>query len=159
MRAAVVGGVCLVAGVAIGAAGTALAGGEEDSALPAETVDGPPAEEQGVDRGGHVLVFLSPGVTEAERAAIEAAIAARQEVEDYEYWNAEASRAEAIQIFRDNPEMLEKVESGSTVLPTSFRLLLRDPSLPDALVVKEQIDDLPGVRDVRILDNVPHLGD
>jgi FtsX extracellular domain len=159
MRVAVVGGVCLVAGVAIGAAGTALAGGEEDSAPPAETVDGRPAEEQDVDRGGHVLVFLSHGVTEAERAAIEAAIAARQEVEDYEYWNDEASRAEAIHIFRDNPEMLEKVESGSTVVPTSFRLLLRDPSMPDALVVEAQINDLPGVQDVTILDNVPQLGE
>ena len=52
-----------------------------------------------------MLVFLSQGVTEAERAAIEAAIAARPRVEDDEFWDAEASRAEAIRIFRENAEM------------------------------------------------------
>jgi hypothetical protein len=111
-----------------------------------------------VDRGGHVLVFLVEGVSDAERRGIEVVLDAQEDVEDDEYWNAEESRAEARRLFRDDAEMLAKIEAGVHV-PESYRLLLRDPSRPNAMVVSSHLDGLPGVLEVTITEAVPDLGE
>jgi FtsX extracellular domain len=156
MRASAVGLACLVAGLGIGAAAMAVMSGDDDGVAEMMAAQESAADEP-ADRGGHVLVFLAEGVTDEQRQAIEAALA-RPEVEDYEYWDAEASLAEARRIFADDPEMLEKVDGGVQV-PQSYRLLLSDPDLPTATVVQGDLQGLPGVLRVVITSAVQELGE
>jgi FtsX extracellular domain len=158
MKVVAVGTACFLAGLAIGAAATVVVGDTQLAAPASLPDDESGADDQVVDRGGHVLVFLVEGVSDAERRGIEVVLDAQEDVEDYEYWNAEASRAEARRLFRDDAEMLAKIEAGVHV-PESYRLLLRDPSRPNATVVSSHLDGLPGVLEVTITDAVPDLGE
>ena len=156
MRTAAVGVGCLLAGMAIGACALALAtdGGDD---LPWSSAGD---DAEGYVREAHVIVFLDQEATPDERQAIEAAIDADELVSDVEFWDDEASRAEALQIFSDEPEMREKVESGTVAAPTSFRLLLHDPTQPNAVTVQARLSELHGVLNVVTLpDNLSQLGD
>jgi FtsX extracellular domain len=158
MKIMAIGAACLVVGLALGA-GAVLTVGADDAAAPTTRRGGEYViDEKEADRGGHILVFLVEGVSDGERQGVEAALDARQEVEAYEYWNAEASRAEARRLFRDDPEMLAKIDEGVHI-PESYRLLLRDPSRPNAMVVSSHLEGLPGVLQVVISDSVPGLGE
>ena len=158
MTRAVTGLACLVAGAVLGAGAMALVGRDDGGADTPPSEDGAAAPAEEVDRGGHVLVFLVDGVTEEQRRGIEAALDTHADVEDYEYWDAEASVAEARQILAGDPEMLARVDAGLPV-PESYRLLLREPDLPRATVVRGDLQGLPGVRQVVIMSTVPGLGD
>lgn len=159
MKTVAVGTACLLAGLAIGAGAIAIAG-DDDAAAPAamRARHGLDADDLKDDRHGDVLVFLVEDVSDGDRQAIEAALEADEDVEAYEYWNAEASQAEARRLFRNDPDMLEKLD-GDFQVPTSYRLLLRDPSRPNATIVTSRLEDLPGVLEVVITDAVPDLGD
>jgi hypothetical protein len=158
MNVVAVGTTCLVVGLAVGAGVTVVVGDNQLAAPATLPDDESGSDDQGVDRGGHVLVFLIEGVSDAERRGIEVVLDAQEDVEDYEYWNAEASRAEARRLFRDDAEMLAKIDAGVHV-PESYRLLLRDPSRPNATIVSSHLDGLPGVLQVTITDAVPDLGE
>jgi hypothetical protein len=156
MKNVAVGTGCFLAGLAIGAGATVVVGDNELAAPAVLPDDESGADAQAVDRGGHVLVFLVEGVSEAERRGIEAVIHGLDAVEDYEYWNAEASVAEARRLFRENSEMLEKIDAGVHI-PESYRLLLRDPSTPNAMVVSSHFEGLPGVLEVTTIEAVSDL--
>jgi len=166
MKPAAIGTGCFLVGLAFGAAAIVMTSDDEGASPPdvrdEEASLESPDEESGtsgqdVDRGGHVLVFLREDVSAGDRQRIEATIAADTGVQAYEYWNAEASVAEARRLFRDNPEMLEKIDDGVHI-PESFRLQLRDPSRPSATVVVSHLEELPGVLQVTITTAVPGLG-
>jgi cell division protein FtsX len=156
MRVGAVGLTCLVAGLGIGAAAMVVVSGDDHGFAEGLATHEPATVDEQADRGGHVLVFLVEGVTDEQRQAIEAALA-RPDVEDYEYWDAEASLAEARQLFADDPEMLEKLDGGFHV-PESYRLVLRDSDRPTATVVQGDLQGLPGVLQVVITSAVPELG-
>ena len=159
MRVVAVGMACFLAGLAIGAGAMTMAGEQDESAPPASRARHEFTADDRVDqRSGHLLVFLVDGVTHSERQGIEAALAAREDVEAYEHWDAEASLAEARRLFRDDPEMIAKFDDGLAV-PESYRLLLRNPTRPNATVVWSHFEGLPGVLEVVITDNVPGLGE
>jgi hypothetical protein len=167
--AVALGVVCLVLGMAIGGAGVLAIGDTDDGSL-GDDLDGVtdgsadtarsagevPAHEVN-DRGGDVLVFLTARITGAERQAIEHTIEAMDEVVDHEYWNQEASQAEARLIFADDPSMLQKLENGVRV-PESYRLRLTTPDRPTAIVVRSRLADLPGVLRVVTTAAVRPLG-
>lgn len=158
MKIVLIGIACLLVGLAAGA-GVVVMVGDDDAAAPSMRRGGESgADDQEVDRGGHVLVFLTEEVSDGERQAIEAVLDAQDDIEAYEYWNAEASRAEARRLFRDNPDMLAKIDDGVHV-PQSYRLLLSDPSRPNALVVSSRLEGLPGVLEVVISGAVRELGE
>jgi FtsX extracellular domain len=157
MKVGAVALTCLVAGLGIGAAAMAVVSGDDGGFAERLATREPTTADERADRGGHVLVFLVDGVTVEQRQRIEAALT-RPEIEDYEYWDAEASLAEARQLWADDPEMSAKLDGGVHV-PESYRLLLRDPDRPTATVVQGDLQALPGVRQVVITSAVPEMGE
>ena len=156
-RALALGAACFLAGLVIGA-GASRVGGDDQTAPTLRSGGEYDVDVDEADRGGHVLVFLVEGVSDVERQAIEAAVAAQEHVEAYEYWNAEATRAEARRLFRDDRDMLAKLDEGVHV-PESYRLLLREPNRPNAMIVSSRLEGLAGVLEVVISGTVPSLGE
>lgn len=99
----------------------------------------------GSGRDGHVIVFLEEGATDEDRRAVEAVLAASGLVSSFEFWDHEASLAEARELFCDDSETLAKLDSDDVRLPTSYRVVLSDPSRADACAVRVAVARLPGV--------------
>lgn len=117
-----------------------------------------PEPATAVDRGGDVLVFLDEDLTDAERQAVVAELDARSEVATYEYWDEAASLAEARDMFRDDAEMLEKLDNGATV-PTSYRLTLTDVDRVSAGRLALDLENLPGVLEAVVTDQFVEQAD
>jgi cell division protein FtsX len=117
-----------------------------------------PEPPTAADRGGDVLVFLDDDLTDAERQAVVAELDARSEVASYEYWDEAASLAEARELFRDDAEMLEKLDNGTTV-PTSYRLTLNDIDRVSAGRLALDLEDLPGVLETVVTDQFVERAD
>jgi cell division transport system permease protein len=94
-------------------------------------------------------VYLADGITPAEQAAIEAALAPGEVVASREY----VSKAEALARFRETfRDLASSVDSlGDNPLPASFEVRLREgggsPAAADALGAR--LRQLPGVADVQ----------
>ena len=54
--------------------------------------------------------------------------------------------------------MLAKLDEGVHV-PESYRLLLREPNRPNAMIVSSRLEGLAGVLEVVISGTVPSLGE
>jgi hypothetical protein len=149
VRNVVAGTVCVLALLAVGVGVTA--------AIKREPTPRPGFED--VVRGGdatasdcrprddaHLLVFLAQDATDAHLRAIEAVLAASEHVASFGFCDADESRAEAREMFRDDPEVLAKVESGGVHVPTSYRVLLTEPDTADAVAVLREFVDHAGVQ-------------
>jgi hypothetical protein len=101
-----------------------------------------------VDRGGDVIVFLDRSVTESQQQSIEAWLDAQPEIASYEYWDQAESTAEARRLFRDNSEMLAKIDRGVWV-PTSYRIRLASCDLVVLSRIVRDAEARPGVYSAR----------
>ena len=110
---------------------------------------------QGVDNvsarwkdGIEVIAFLKQDITDEQHTAIESFLDDQPEISRWKYVDLDASREEALRIFERNELMYQKVESGSTRVPDSYRLTPRsgDVNLMESL--GEQLAAQPGVLNV-----------
>lgn len=72
-----------------------------------------------------VSIFLSPDITDEERAALDQALAADPLVSTYYFETQEEAYEQFQSLFADQPELVEAV--GPESLPESFRVQLVDP--------------------------------
>lgn len=77
-----------------------------------------------------VVVWLEVGTTDTEAARIQQEIDGRSEVAWLVYYDAEASYAEFVEFFADEPEVLDVVSAES--VPTSFHVVLVGDPAPFA---------------------------
>ena len=110
---------------------------------------------QGVDNvsarwkdGIELIAFLKSDVTPEQRDAIEAAISENPEVADVDYYDLDESREEALRIFERNELMYQKIETGGTRVPDSFRLKPRSSDVDLMQILGEQLAAEPGVLSV-----------
>jgi cell division protein FtsX len=152
--AAVLGGVVVGLIVAIGLVVTL---GRNDSSRRESAATGgagavsTSSSATSIDRDGHVLVFLERDVTEAERQTIEAALDNHPQVAGHEFWDQADSLAEARRLFRNNAEMLAKLDRDPGIIPSSYRITLTHADPASAGRVVADFQDQPGVMQVTIV--------
>lgn len=146
----------IVVGLAIALGVVVVLTGDSDSPDAPEATAGTASTTSTtvVDRGGDVLVFLEPDVTEQQRSDIEGALEAIPEVAGVEYWDQAAGLAEALRLFADNPVMLAKLESNPDLVPASYRVSLMRRDVPSAVATITAVDGRPGVLDVRAMNGL-----
>jgi cell division transport system permease protein len=110
---------------------------------------------QGVDNvsarwhdGIELIAFLKSDITDDQRNAIEALLDESPEVRDFDYVNLEESREEALRIFERNELMYQKIESGGTRVPDSYRVQPRTSDVDLMTVIGQQLASEPGVLSV-----------
>jgi len=110
---------------------------------------------QGVDNvsarwhdGIELIAFLKVDVTAEQREAIEAALSDNPEIGDWEYVDLDESREEALRIFERNELMYQKIESGGTRVPDSYRVTPRSSDVDLMTVIGQQLASEPGVLSV-----------
>jgi FtsX extracellular domain len=99
--------------------------------------------------GTDLIVFVDTSAAEAQRAAIETFLEERSDVLAFVYFDDAATAAEFRALFRDNPEMLDRLAQDPGSIPTSFRVAITGPG--DAAATGSLIADLqvlPGVHEV-----------
>lgn len=97
------------------------------------------------DREGDVIVFLEFDITSEESAAIEQVLASSPLVARFEYWDQAMSHEEALQLFRDNPEMMAKLQASPELVPASYRVTLVEDDVPSATELILAFDGVAGV--------------
>ena len=97
------------------------------------------------DREGDVIVFLEFDITSEESAAIEQVLASSPLVAQFEYWDHAMSHEEALRLFRDNPEMLAKLQASPELVPASYRVTLVEDDVPSATELILALDGVAGV--------------
>jgi cell division transport system permease protein len=110
---------------------------------------------QGVDNvsarwkdGIEFIAFLKVDVTAEQRDAIEAMLNENPEVGDWTYVDLDESREEALRIFERNELMYQKIESGGTRVPDSYRVKPRSNDVDLMNVIGDQLASEPGVLSV-----------
>jgi FtsX extracellular domain len=111
-----------------------------------------------IDRDGHVLVLLERDITEAERQTIEAALDNHPQVAGHEFWGQANSLTEARQLFRNNAEMLAKLDRDPGIIPSSYRITLTHADPASAGRVVADFQDEPGVMQVTIVQGSLTVG-
>ncbi len=97
------------------------------------------------DRDGDVIVFLEHDITPEQSTAIEQVLASSPRVAQFEYWDHAMSHEEALQLFRDNPEMLAKLQASPELVPASYRVTLVEDDIPSATELILALDGVAGV--------------
>jgi cell division transport system permease protein len=110
---------------------------------------------QGVDNvsarwhdGIELIAFLKVDITAEQRDAIETLLDESPEVRDFNYVDLEESREEALRIFERNELMYQKIESGGTRVPDSYRVQPRTSDVDLMTVIGQQLASEPGVLSV-----------
>ena len=82
-----------------------------------------------------VAIFLRRDLTETRRRELEQELSSDPRVASYEYYGEKESMQELERLFAGNPAMLDEARKNPDLVPTSFRLKLRDvsPAEVDAL--------------------------
>jgi cell division transport system permease protein len=88
-----------------------------------------------------VSIFLVDGISEGQRASLEADLNEEPVVEEVIYESKQAAYEHFQEIFANNPSLLESVTPD--ILPASFRVKLVDPE--EFAVVESAYRDYPGV--------------
>lgn len=96
-------------------------------------------------REGDVIVFLELDISPEQSAAIEQVLVGHTVVAEYEYWDHAASLDEARRLFRDNAQMLAKLETQPELVPPSYRVTLVQADTPSAAELIVALDGLAGV--------------
>ncbi len=91
--------------------------------------------------GQQLLVWMHPDATSGHVQAVAVVLTELSEVDEYRYFDHEASYQEFVNHFADKPEIIDLVEPDQ--LPTFFRVTTTRP--PD---VADRIEVLPGVEAV-----------
>jgi hypothetical protein len=87
-------------------------------------------------------------------AALQADLETWKGVWHVHYVDHEGALDEAQELFADQPDMVEAIESDPSVLPTSFRLGVDWDSIPD---VVDRLSEMPEVRQVESLNRTVFL--
>jgi cell division protein FtsX len=73
--------------------------------------------------GPRAVLFLERDANDEQLAALEEALAQHPDVEEFEYWDSTASRAEFRRLFERCESMLRWLERNPEQVPTSFRVV------------------------------------
>jgi cell division transport system permease protein len=110
---------------------------------------------QGVDNvsarwhdGIELIAFLKVDITAEQRDAIETLLDESPEVREFDYVDLDESREEALRIFERNELMYQKIESGGTRVPDSYRVQPRTSDVDLMTVIGQQLASEPGVLSV-----------
>ena len=110
---------------------------------------------QGVDNvsarwkdGIEFIAFLKADITDEQRSAIEAYLDEQPDVSRWTYVDVDESREEALRIFERNELMYQKIESGGTRVPDSYRLTPASGDIELMETIGEQVRAQPGVLSV-----------
>lgn len=95
-----------------------------------------------------MVVFLSDGLTDAQRARLETTLRRRPEVEALRYVSKEQAYAEFTRSFSGNRDLLEGIQGNP--LPASYVVTLKEEAVRDGGVERlaRTISGLPGVDDL-----------
>jgi cell division transport system permease protein len=88
-----------------------------------------------------VSIFLTDGISEAQRASLENDLRNEPVVEEVIYESKQDAYEHFVEIFANNPSLLESVTPE--ILPASFRVKLVDPE--EFAVIESAYRDYPGV--------------
>jgi cell division transport system permease protein len=110
---------------------------------------------QGVDNvsarwkdGIEVIAFLKADITDEQHTAIEDFLDEQPDIDRWKYVDLDESRDEALRIFERNELMYQKVESGGTRIPDSYRLTPASGDINLMESLGEQLRAQPGVLSV-----------
>jgi cell division transport system permease protein len=110
---------------------------------------------QGVDNvsarwhdGIELIAFLKSDITPEQHDAIKAFLDDNPEVGNWEYIDLDESREEALRIFERNELMYQKIESGGTRVPDSYRVTPDSSDVDLMTVIGQQLASEPGVLSV-----------
>lgn len=93
-----------------------------------------------------LIVFLDPGVSEAQRAAVERSLEANPEVKDFTYFNQKEAFAEAKELFEDQPFTQSLLRESD--IPPSFRVTPTNPDVESVVALRNVYEKEAGVREV-----------
>jgi len=115
---------------AVAALGVATVGAPPDA--PPETVPAgfamllnPACTSPARDTATDVSVFLTPDITDQQRAALDRALETDPAVQTHRYESREAAHAHLARMFADAPQLVDAVKASD--LPASFRVKLSGP--------------------------------
>ena len=91
-----------------------------------------------------VSIYLNDNITEEQRESIRRDLDAAPLVQQIIYETKEQAYRNALEIFRNEPDLVENLKRGA--LPASFRVKLTDPEKYE--VVASQFRDYPGIDEV-----------
>jgi hypothetical protein len=94
---------------------------------------------------GFTLVVTRGSEGGDRRDSRAAELYSRAAVASFEYWDEAASLEEARHLFRDDAEMLARIEQTPDFAPLSYRTTLADVDRVEAGRIAYQLDEWPGV--------------
>ena len=135
----------LTLGLAIALAVVLVNDGGAGSGTPRTASASDPVTSPTDDREGDVLVFLEQDITPDQSAAIRQVLASSPLVAQFEYWDHARSHEEALWLFRDNADMMAKLQASPELVPASYRVTLAQDDIPSATELILALDGVEGV--------------
>ena len=98
-------------------------------------------------RGGiEFIVFMNPEANDDQIGLIRNAVETSPEVKSYKYFDKNAAYGEFKELFKDKPELVNSVTAEA--LPSSFRVVPKNPDANAVTALADTFEDQPGVRTV-----------
>ena len=98
-------------------------------------------------RGGiEFIVFMNPEANDDQIGLIRNAVESSPEIKSYKYFDKNAAYDEFKELFKDKPELVNSVTAEA--LPSSFRVVPKNPDANAVTALADTFEDQPGVRTV-----------
>ena len=102
--------------------------------------------------GIEFIIFMNADVSPSQQQALKRDLEQNPEIKRIRYYNRDKSLDEAKRLLRDQPLVLQQLLDEPDSIPTSYRIVPRDPSLESIRALEKLYEGRPGVYQILSAD-------